>query len=116
MTAVDTYNYVIGTQTFGPSYQFSKQNWLVETAQAISAMGSNSIKFALDVPKPLQGDPLTPGSQIHTLADVARRDPSVRAVLDMPFANYVLWAYPKTSRAISSARRICRPNTERCTT
>ena len=94
--AGDTYDYVLGTQTFGPSYQFRNENWLMETAQAIQDMGSHTIKFALDVPKPLHAGSQAVNPAIHTLADVARLDPTVRAVLGMPFTDYLLWAYPRT--------------------
>jgi len=40
-------NYVIGTQTIGASYQFTKEPKLVETARAILAMGSSTLKFSL---------------------------------------------------------------------
>ena len=43
----DTYNYVIGTQTIGAAYQFTKEPKLVETARAILAMGSSTLKFSL---------------------------------------------------------------------
>ena len=40
-----------------------------------------------------------PGSQAYTRWPTwLSGDPSVRAVLDMPFSNYILWAYPKTSQ------------------
>ncbi len=82
---MDAYNYVIGTQTIGASYQFTAESRLVETARAIREMGSSVIKFSLSN---TAKDPA-----IRTLADMAGRDPATRAVLDMPFANYVLWAY-----------------------
>jgi hypothetical protein len=85
--SLDSYNYVIGTQTIGAAYQFTKEPRLVETARAILAMGSSTIKFSLEpqggaVPKP------------RTLAETARNDPAVRTVFAMPFANYVMWVSP----------------------
>lgn len=44
---IDTFNYAVGTQTFGPRYQFTKEPWLVETAKRILEMGSNTIKFSM---------------------------------------------------------------------
>jgi endo-1,4-beta-mannosidase len=69
MMPLDTFNYVIGTQTFSPSYQFTKEPKLIETARAILAMGSNTIKF-----------------QLKTLG------PEERQVFEMPFAHYLVWA------------------------
>jgi hypothetical protein len=83
----DTYNYVVGTQTIGAAYGFTRESRLVETAHAILAMGSNTIKFALEpepgvVPKP------------RSLAEVTARDPAVHAVFRMPFAHYLMWVSP----------------------
>src|SRR6056297_2597423 len=36
-----SYNYIIGTQTVGPSYGFTDEDVLVETSRAILEMGSN---------------------------------------------------------------------------
>jgi len=49
---VEHFNYVLGTQTFGPSYHFTAAPSVVETAGAIAALGSNTIKFQL---KPTAG-------------------------------------------------------------
>jgi hypothetical protein len=83
----DTYNYVIGTQTIGASYQFTKEPKLVETARAILAMGSSTLKFSLTPQGMLK-------PELRTLAATAERDPAVKAVLEMPFANYLMWVSP----------------------
>jgi hypothetical protein len=84
---LDSYNYVIGTQTIGASYQFTREPILVETARAILAMGSSTLKFSLT---PQGGSEPKP----HTLAETAEGDPAVKAVFQMPFANYVMWVSP----------------------
>ena len=81
---LDHFNYVLGTQTFDPSYQFTKQTPLVETAEAIQALGSTVIKFALTPKKQ---------SAVHSLTELARDEPSHRHVLDMPFAYFVIWMH-----------------------
>ena len=43
----DRFNYIIGTQTFSPLYQFTKKPRLIETAQVIRQMGSSVIKLRL---------------------------------------------------------------------
>ena len=83
----DTYSYVIGTQTIGGSYQFTKEPKLVETARAILAMGSSTLKFSLAPQGVLKPEP-------RTLAETAERDPAVKAVLEMPFANNLMWVSP----------------------
>ena len=92
--AVDAYNYVLGVQTINPSYQFTKQTRLVETAEAIRAMGAAVIKFELspDYPRDLAAKArLNP--KIHSLMELARDEPAYHRVLDMPFSRFVLWAH-----------------------
>ena len=43
----DAFNYVAGTQTFGPAYQFTGETRLIETAKRIRELGSTVIKFDL---------------------------------------------------------------------
>ena len=38
---MDAFNYVIGTQTVGATYQFTQESVLVETARAIRDLGSS---------------------------------------------------------------------------
>ena len=47
LSDTETFNYVIGTQTVGATYQFTQESVLVETARAIRDMGSNLIKFTM---------------------------------------------------------------------
>ena len=97
----DDFNYVIGTQTFDADYQFTSETRLVETAEAIRKMGASVIKFGL-MPDYAPGDGANSKRQgniparnpnIHSLTELARDEPSHRRVLDMPFANYVLWMH-----------------------
>ena len=90
----DAYNTVLGTQTIGAAYQFTKQPKLVETAQAILDMGSHTLKFTLTDDQEHWGDP-----KPQTLAEVIRRIAPIKTVLAMPFSNYLLWAYPLTAEA-----------------
>jgi hypothetical protein len=86
---VERFDYVVGTQTFGPSYHFTAAAPVVETARAIAALGSNTIKFELT--PTAGGEP--------TLAETARSDPAIKTVLDMPFAYVLMWAYPLAAKA-----------------
>jgi hypothetical protein len=104
LSAVDAFNYVIGTQTIGPAYQFTRENALVETAQAILGMGSNILKFAMGPNwrrymlhvegKPAKNAAADAG--IHSLVDLAEREPAHRRVFEMPFAYYLIWTYAFT--------------------
>jgi len=91
-TDADVFNYGIGTQTFSPLYQFTGQTKLVETAKAIQGMGSTTLKFFLGKGFDKQYGVTLPSS-ITNLAALAQNEPSCRAVLDMPFQQYLLWTY-----------------------
>ncbi len=91
--AVDSYNVRIGTQTFAGLYQFTTNTLLVETAQAINALGSDIIKMYLGTDFPRQYH-LTLTPNITNLITLARDQPSCRRTLDMPFRRLIAWAYP----------------------
>ena len=113
------YNHVLGTQTFGIKYQFTSGNALVETAEAIRRMGSNTIKFFAG-PGAAGQYRMTLPPEIASLTALVRDEPSFRAVLDMPFAHYLMWAYAfagdEWRTGLSPARRdaIYRELTELC--
>jgi arylsulfatase A len=75
-------NTVIGTQTIGGRYRFTSEPLLVETAEAIRAMGSDTIKFHL---WPGYGGPHgnvdEPRAGIRSLVELARDEPAHRRVL-----------------------------------
>ncbi len=92
---VASYNYVVGTQTFRASYQFTDEHWLVETAKRILEMGSNTLKFRLSW-EPKNNLPLL-SPPAESMAELARRNPHVKAVLDMPFYYYFMWTKPTSA-------------------
>lgn len=90
---VDSYNLRIGTETFAGTYQFTTNTLLVETAQAITNMGSDTIKLYMGTDTSYQsGVNLT--SNITNLLTLARDEPSYHQVLDMPFRHFIMWEYP----------------------
>jgi hypothetical protein len=89
---VDTYNVRLGSQTFGPRYQFSAGTKLVETADALRDMGSDIVKFYAGRDYPGKYSITLPVS-IQTLTDLARSEPSCRHVLDAPFVHFFMWTY-----------------------
>ncbi|MDE3066326.1 MAG: DUF2341 domain-containing protein [Verrucomicrobiota bacterium] len=90
---VDAYNVRVGTETFAGLYKFTTNTLLVETAEAITNLGSDTIKFYLGYDTSFQrGVTLTPN--ITNLLTLARDEPSYRKVFDMPFRHYIIWAYP----------------------
>src|SRR6185369_11843368 len=82
-----------GTQTFAGLYQFTTNTLLVETAEAISGLGSDTIKMFLasDFPRQYR---ITLPSNVTNLMTLARDEPSCRRVLDMPFRHVIAWIYP----------------------
>jgi hypothetical protein len=88
-----TFNYVLGTQSFGIKYQFTEESRLVETAEAIRRLGSNILKCHLGSnytsQYKIESDP-----EITTLTELVRKEPSYRHVLQMPFEYYLFWTYP----------------------
>jgi hypothetical protein len=90
----DRFNYIVGTQTFGAAYQFTRKHRLVETAEAIAELGCTVLKFEL-APNYTRRPGYTAAAAppIHSLADLARHEPAHRHVLDMPFAHFVIWAH-----------------------
>jgi len=89
---VDTFNYVLGTQTIGVKYQFTNETRLVETARRIHEMGSNLLKISMSRQYCGKTYSLPRRDDVNSLVDLARKEPSFRAALDMPFAYYHVWA------------------------
>jgi hypothetical protein len=87
----DRFNYILGTHTVGAHYQFTDKTRLLETAEVIQGMGSNIIKFRFNrgFDKRNYAGP-NPGSYA-TLTELAKEEPSIRAVFDMPFYYYFMW-------------------------
>jgi hypothetical protein len=90
LSEVDRFNYVVGTQTFSPLYHFTTKPRLAETAEAIREMGASVIKLRL---RPEQGDGAE-AVENGSLRRAAESNPVMKQILEMPFANFVLWAYP----------------------
>lgn len=90
---IKDYNYVIGTQTVGSKYQFTNETMLVETAKKIKEMGSNLLKFSMHPRYCNENYGLPKNEKINSLKKLATLEPSVKAVLDMDFKYYHIWAY-----------------------
>ena len=91
--AVDSYNTRVGTETFSGLYKFTASTLLVETAKAITNLGSDTIKLYMGHNTSGQSG-VTLGSNITNLLTLARDEPSYRQVLDMPFRRFIMWEYP----------------------
>lgn len=85
-----------GAQTFSPLYGFEQpaKTRLVETAERIHEMGSDVIKLGLFESAFAGYNLPSRPPEMDTLKEIARDEPSFRAVLDMPFRYFAFWAYP----------------------
>ncbi|HEX4123044.1 MAG TPA: LamG-like jellyroll fold domain-containing protein [Verrucomicrobiae bacterium] len=92
-TNVDAYDVRAGTETFAALYKFTTNTALVETARAITNMGSDSIKFYMGSDASYQ-EGITLPSNVTNLMTEARDCPSYHQVLDMPFRHFIMWEYP----------------------
>jgi hypothetical protein len=91
--AVDAFNARVGTETFAGLYKFTTNTLLVETAEAITNLGSDVIKLYCGPNTSGQsGVTLTPN--ITNLLTMVRDEPSYRKVFDLPFRHLIIWAYP----------------------
>lgn len=82
-----------GAQSIGVRYQFTEETALVESAQAIAALGSDTLKIAC-TPKYTDDYRLQADPQIRSLSDLLDRKPDYLEVMDMPFRNIMVWVYP----------------------
>ena len=88
---VDAYNVRVGTETFAPLYKFTTNVALVETAQAITNLGSDTIKFYLGTGASYQSGVTLP-AKVTNLLTLVRDEPDYHQVLDMPFRHFIMWA------------------------
>ena len=89
---ISAFNYIIGTQTVGAKYKFTAETNLVETAKAIRSMGSNLLKFSMAPRYHSENYDVPEDTSIQSLAALAK-EKSFKAVLDMDFTYYHIWAY-----------------------
>jgi len=91
---------ILGTQAIGGRYHFTQDQPLLESAKLIAELGSRIMKFSIS-PQAAFGktkaNVLERDASLKTLTDIASKDPTHRAVLDMPFTHFFIWAYPFTT-------------------
>eukprot|EP01134_Creolimax_fragrantissima_P006063 CFRG6063T1 len=86
-TILEPFNFVIGTQTIAPKYQFTSENSLVESARVIKSMGSNLLKFNLNP----AAYGCTNCNQYNYVGNMRDR-PEFKTVLDdRGFTYYMMW-------------------------
>jgi len=94
------FNYILGTQAIGGRYHFTRDEPLLESAKLIAELGSGIMKFSIS-PQAAFGNAkanvLERNETLKTMTDIASQEPAHRAVLDMPFTHFLIWAYPFTT-------------------
>jgi hypothetical protein len=84
---------VIGTQMISAQYHFTKEPALIEMAKAVKELGSDTLKISVS-PKYEDLYQIPKDPQIKSARDLISREPSFKAVLDMPFRHIMFWLYP----------------------
>lgn len=84
---------VVGTQTIGVKYRFTKEPALIETAKEIQELGCDTLKIAV-TPQYTDNYMMAPDPEIKTVLDLVHRKPEFKQVMDMPFRNIMFWLYP----------------------
>lgn len=100
LPAAEPPNLILGTQAIGGRYHFTQEEPLLESARLIAGLGSGIMKFSISKQAcfgkvKVNVRECDPG--LKTLVDIAGKEPTHRAVLDMPFTHFFLWAYPLTT-------------------
>ncbi len=93
-------NMLLGTQAIGGRYQFTQDEPLLESAKLIAELGSGIMKFSISKQASFgktKANVRVGNPGLKTLAEIAEKEPTHRAVLDMPFTHVFIWAYPFTT-------------------
>ena len=108
-------NMLLGTQAIGGRYQFTQDEPLLESAKLIAELGSGIMKLSISkqasfgkTKANVRGS--NPG--LKTLAEIAAKEPTHRAVLDMPFTHFFIWAYPFTTHGSAGTFKPAEPDLE----
>ena len=73
---------------------------MLESGKLIAELGSGIMKFSISPQASFgktKANVLERDPSLKTLTDVAGKEPAHRAVLDMPFTHFHIWAYPFTT-------------------
>ncbi len=108
-------NMLLGTQAIGGRYHFTTEEPLMESAKLIAELGSRIMKFAISKQASfgkVKANVLNNELGLQTLAEIAAKDPTHRAVLDMPFTHFFIWAYPFTTHGTAGTFKAAERDSE----
>lgn len=95
--AVESYNYILGTQAIGGRYRFTKDSPLLEEAQVIAGMGSNLLKLSFAKGAAARYGSVDAASRARTTLEYIKNAPEVQRALDMDFKYYQAWVHSYTN-------------------
>jgi len=87
------FSLAVSTQAMASKYQFTEGSSLVEMANAISDLGSDTMKLNVS-PQYHQLYRIEKNPGIKSARDLVSKESSYKAVFDMPFRNIMFWLYP----------------------
>jgi hypothetical protein len=87
------FSLVVGTQAINATYRLTDQPALLEMANTIKEMGSDTLKVSVS-PRYSKAYHIEPNPEIKSARDLVSQEPSFKAAFDMPFRNIMLWLYP----------------------
>jgi len=95
ITPLENYNFILGTNCIGGSYQFSNESKLVEQAKHTRGMGSNIIKISLG-PNSIKSYNLKVDKKPTTTLELFKSSPEYKKVFDMDFKYIQTWVHTAT--------------------
>jgi hypothetical protein len=107
VSPANAFNYILGTQSIGATYQFTDQPLMVETAQAVLDLGSNLLKLTMG--RDYQRMALTPSKTAYpeTMQYLLNQGSDARTALRIKFPGASLEAPPANPR-VNTLRDLAR--------
>jgi len=95
ITPLESYNFVLGTNTIGGRYQFTNDSKLLEQAKHVRGMGSNILKVSLG-PNAPKTYALNIDSKPANTLELFHATPEYKKVFDMDFKYIFTWVHTVT--------------------
>ncbi|TLX75637.1 hypothetical protein E9993_08750 [Labilibacter sediminis] len=92
---LEDYNFVLGTQSIGAHYKFTKESYIVEQAKHTLGMGSNILKISLGK-NYAKSYGMKPVSGVKSTLDLLKKKKDYQEVMDMDFKYIFAWVHTFT--------------------
>jgi len=96
---VETFNYILGTQQIGSFYSFGSDTKIVNAAHVKLKAGSRIFKSILS-PRYVEQLGVSRRSDINSLTELVKNEPSINKIFNMPFTDYLFWVYPFNAEGV----------------